>query len=40
MVISTLYLPGTTANAQYQYAPTRTVWAGEGKNSAMTNTVR
>jgi hypothetical protein len=26
MVISTLYLPGTAANIQYQYAPTRSVW--------------
>jgi hypothetical protein len=31
LVISTLYLPGTTANSQYQYAQIRTVWAGGGR---------
>jgi hypothetical protein len=40
MVISTLYLPETAANIQYQYALTRGVWAGQAEHSAMTGTVR
>jgi hypothetical protein len=40
MVISTLYLPATTANIQHQPAPTGGVCAGQGNYPGMTSTVR
>lgn len=40
MVISTLYLPGTTTNIQHQYAPAGSVCAGHQECSVMTGTVR
>jgi hypothetical protein len=40
MVISTLYLPETAANVQYQEAPARGVCADQKKCSAMTGTAR
>jgi hypothetical protein len=40
MIISTLYLPATTANVQHQPAPTRSVCASQTDCPAMTSTVR
>lgn len=39
MVLSTLYLPGTTANVQHQHAPTGGFYAGQRECPVMTDTV-
>jgi hypothetical protein len=40
MIISTLYLPGTAANVQYESAPTRGVSAAHTRCPGMISIVR
>jgi hypothetical protein len=40
MIVSTLYLPGTATNVQYQSAPAGGIAAGHKRCPGMTSTVR